>query len=272
MFPSSIINEPAAMHVRFLPLYILLITLTACASGGQPQPIPVTPQPTQASTNQPSQHAQPPSPTAPQPGLASTDHPPAWRICYFRTTWPEGEAPNWAVDLIVAHRILGPVVAEYGKQLQSWRFHRRAARDEAGHHLRFLFYSDSDLAARIINRIQQDTTRAQLLDKHILQSVNCLDPNDMSMASIGATSDPAWPETIQNQWPAYIMGISQMWLGLIDDAIKQVGLPATDPDALLEQYKKADEIVTTLWHVEGEHAFLHHLNGIFGYQPIHINF
>lgn len=234
---------------RGLPVLVLILSLTACAA---PSTRPL---------------ASPPVHTA-----AIGDSTPAWRTCYFRTSWPEGEPPRWAVDLLVAHRILGPILAEQGQDLQFWRFNRRAARDQAGHHLRFLFYTDSTRAADIINSVQQNEVRSKLLENRVLQSVNCQSPNDMSQPRIGDTSDPAWPETIQNHWPAYIMGISQMWLGLIEDATQQIGPPAADIAKLLEQYTRANEIVTTLWHVEGEHVFLHHLSGIFGYQPLHINF
>jgi len=240
------------MTGKTIPVLLLILSLTACAT--------VTPPVLNGDGLK----------SVPSNMAANTT--PAWRICFFRITWPEGEDPAWAVDLLLAHQIIGPVLADLGPDIQSWRFHRRAARDNVGHQFRFLFYSDSTLAAEIINRIQQDPIRAQLLERQILQSVQCQSPNDMSQSGIGDTSDPNWPETVQNHWPAYIMGISQFWLGLIDDAITELGPPATDVDNLLEQYQQADETVTTHWHVEGEHALLHHLNAIFGYQPIHITF
>jgi hypothetical protein len=29
-----------------------------------------------------------------------------------------------------------------------------------------------------------------------------------------------------------------------------------------------DEVVEEMWRQEGSHAFLHHLNAIFGYEPV----
>ena len=66
------------------------------------------------------------------------------------------------------------------------------------------------------------------------------------------------------------MGVSSLWLGLIDDIMKDV--PAHDDNfpKLLEQYRQAEDAVTTMWHKEGQHAFLHHLSAIFGYEPLMI--
>ena len=33
-------------------------------------------------------------------------------------------------------------------------------------------------------------------------------------------------------------------------------------------YKKVEESVTEAWKREGRHAYLHHLNAIFGYEPL----
>ena len=94
---------------KTLPI-IFILTLSACAA---PTPRPTPPELVQAS----------------QPN----DTTPAWRICWFRTTWPEGRVPRWEVDMLLAQRLLGPIIAEQENNIQSWRFHRRAFRDDAGH-------------------------------------------------------------------------------------------------------------------------------------------
>lgn len=237
------------MIYKSLQMTILTLTLSACAT---PTPKPTPPELVQAS----------------QPNDAN----PAWRFCWFRTTWPEGEEPRWEVDLLLAHRLLGPVIAEQGNNIQSWRFHRRAVRDNAGHSFRFLFYTDSSRAADIINKIQQSPLRARLLESKVLQSAICQNPNNNSMPGISDTSDPNWSQTIQDNWPAYIMGVSRFWLGLINDAVAEAGADEADIKQLLQQYKQANETVTALWQTEGEHALLHHLSAIFGYRPMHIRF
>ena len=37
---------------------------------------------------------------------------------------------------------------------------------------------------------------------------------------------------------------------------------------LLEQYRKVDEKITEKWRNEGQHALLHHLSAVFGYEPM----
>ena len=66
------------------------------------------------------------------------------------------------------------------------------------------------------------------------------------------------------------MGASQMWLNLISETI--AGMPNPDSPLSLqeneEQYKKANAAISELWQKEGQHAFLHHLSALFGYQAI----
>jgi hypothetical protein len=83
-------------------------------------------------------------------------------------------------------------------------------------------------------------------------------------------SDASWPPSIQKNWPYFIMGASQMWLNLISETLADM----PDPDRPLsfqeneEQYKKANTTISELWQNKGQHAFLHHLSALFGYQEI----
>jgi hypothetical protein len=237
------------MTGKFICTFSLTFLLTACASTA---PTPGT--------------------TVPVRVVTTADSTPAWRTCYFKISWPENSTPRWEVDLLLAHQIFGPVISAQADNIQSWRFHRRAARDHAGHLFRFHFYSGSPAAAATIDQIYQNNLRTELLASNMLESANCDSPTDMSRPGIGDTSDPNWPETVQNHWPDYIMGISKFWLGLIDDAITQTGKPATDINKLVQQYQQANDTITNIWQVEGEHALLHHLSGIFGYNPLQIRF
>lgn len=237
------------MTLKRISILLLIMSLTACATT---PPAPRTAVPVQTDI--------------------AADSPPAWRTCYFKIAWTEDSTPRWEVDLLLAHQLIGPVLSEHGDQLQSWRFHRRAARDHAGHLFRFHYYTDPARAAVIIDRIHQNPLLSSLLAAHILESANCDSPADMTRPHIGDTSDPAWPETVRKHWPAYIMGISRFWLGLIDDAIGETGNSGTDIDTLLQRYSEANETLTATWQAEGEHALLHHLSGIFGYQALPIRF
>jgi hypothetical protein len=66
------------------------------------------------------------------------------------------------------------------------------------------------------------------------------------------------------------MGTSSLWLGLIDDAMQDYPESYTDIHLLLEKYREVDGKISRTWRTEGQHALLHHLNAIFGYEPLQI--
>lgn len=203
-------------------------------------------------------------------GIAYADQDLTWKSCSVKITWPETAQPDWGVDLFLAHSVFGPVLSEIGGQLSRWRFHRRAAPDEAGHQFRFLFYSDLDTAVRINDLLDKSEIVKRALAENILTLVYCQSPDDSTMPDIEDTSDPNWSVTMQRQWPAYIMGVSSLWLGLIDEAVGNIN-PDDDLTTILDQYRQANIEVTKTWQTEAQHALLHHLNAIFGYEPMIIN-
>jgi hypothetical protein len=64
------------------------------------------------------------------------------------------------------------------------------------------------------------------------------------------------------------MGVSSLWLGLINDHIHNSSKASKSISELLEAYRKVDAKITDNWRIEGQHAFLHHMNAVFGYQPM----
>ena len=61
-----------------------------------------------------------------------------------------------------------------------------------------------------------------------------------------------------------------MWLTLADEEAAAGGgenRPDTLP-ASIDFYKKLNQKITRVWQQEGAHALLHHLNAIFGYEPL----
>jgi hypothetical protein len=66
------------------------------------------------------------------------------------------------------------------------------------------------------------------------------------------------------------MGASQMWLNLIAD-IAAENLTDNPPASIAEIetfYQQVNETLTELWQNEGRHAFMHHLNALFEYEPL----
>jgi len=96
------------------------------------------------------------------------------------------------------------------------------------------------------------------------------DTSAIARANIEDTSDGNWSPPIKKSWPFYIMGVSEMWLNLIREVASQTSwgkTPAT-VEAQLRFYEQVNASIEQMWKEEGQHAFLHHLNAIFGYEPL----
>ena len=191
-----------------------------------------------------------------------------WRGCRFKISWPPETEINWAVDLLLAHAVVGPVLQEHSKKLYWWRFHRRAAPDKTGHQFSFLFFSDSKVAAEIMEDLRKSRILQELLEEQIVEQIIFDDPDNPSFPKIESMSDPKWSPALQRNWPSYIMGVSSLWLGLIDDLKMHATMDESNIRELLENYRQVEASITSMWYKEGQHAFLHHLNAIFGYEPM----
>lgn len=192
-----------------------------------------------------------------------------WWYARFRIAWPEGQPVNSSVSLLLAHAVIGPVLEEHSESLPRWRFHRRAVRDTGGHQFSFIFYSDSETAERIFETFNTNSILDKAISAGLVDSVIMDDPDNPSRPRPGDTSDGRWSVTLQEHWPAYIMGVSALWLGLIDDQISDASLSDdADIEVLLDAYTRAGERINEIWYREGQHALLHHLNALFGYEPL----
>ena len=61
-----------------------------------------------------------------------------------------------------------------------------------------------------------------------------------------------------------------MWLNLIREVTNQTagGKTPHSLDEALGIYEQVHATIEQMWQEEGQHAFLHHLNAIFGYEPL----
>ena len=208
-----------------------------------------------------------PEQVAPPPEIASAE---GWWYARFRLRWPEEEPVNWHWDLLIAHKIIAPTLDQFKGDIRLWRFHRRAARDPAGHQFSFIFYASAQTAYQIFDALRANELLAEMKLTGVLIADFYDQPDKIGKPGIGDTSDPNWPPAIQKSWPYYIMGASQMWLNLINETVADMPprSAALSLDENEQLYKKVDEIITSLWETNGQHAFLHHLNALFGYKPI----
>jgi hypothetical protein len=192
----------------------------------------------------------------------------AWWSIAFRMRWDPEQTPDWYLDALLADQVCAPALAEFDPPIGLWRFHRRAANDEAGHRFSLLVYTDP-LTAEVLYRQIRATSVLQWLESDArVDSVNMTKVERPELPSIARTSDAAWPSEIQASWPWYIMGVSQTWLSLIQQVTVEQPLEEPSPDALLDYYRIVNDRVTALWRDNGQHVYLHHLNALFGYQPL----
>ena len=200
---------------------------------------------------------------------ARADEVNAWWYAGFRINWPQDEEnPALDTDVLIAHRIVRPVLDRYGKQIPVWRFHRRAARDEAGHRFSFIFFTTAANARKIYASIDSCAVLNQLKAQGVIQQVLFDDTSTVARPGIEAASDRNWSPELQKAWPFFIMGVSETWLDLISRYAEDGrGKPASIAD-MRAFYRQISREVESTWKKEGGHAFLHHLNALFGYGPV----
>jgi hypothetical protein len=192
-----------------------------------------------------------------------------WWIARFRIHWPEGKVPLWHIDLLLAHKIVAPLLNQYKDDIGLWRFHRRAARDKEGHQFSLLFRSSPETASRIFNSLKQDSLLKQMKrSKMIIQDIYD-DLKNTARPGIEDTSDSHWSPFIMKSWPFFIRGVCEMWLSLINQICESRPLARTTSlKKIAAYYEGINEIVKEHWREEGGHSLLHHLNAIFGYDPV----
>lgn len=194
-----------------------------------------------------------------------------WWAVRFKIVWSTDRDPDSAVGPLLAHGVIAPLLEIHSSQLLRWRFHRRAAPDASGHQFSFFFYTDTNTADNLLTGVKLSDLLDQAISAQIIEKVVMDNPEIPSRPRIEALSDPNWSPSIKKNWPSYIMGVSALWLGIIDDEMKQVSdLPTMTISEKLEAYRQAESRITKTWNREGQHAFLHHLSAVFGYEPLRI--
>lgn len=194
-----------------------------------------------------------------------------WHSTCFRMPFDAAGRPVWGRDLLLADRVLAPLLDAHRGDITLWRFHRRAANDGAGHQFSLLLYTSDATYAAIQSAIERDPIVASLRGSAQLTSVRHACRAEQAVADIAATSDPSWDPAIQRTWPHFIMGVSASWLALVHDLA--VTPPADAPSAAADPvafYSALDRHIAKLWTLQGQHAYLHHLSGLYGYKPLRI--
>jgi hypothetical protein len=194
-----------------------------------------------------------------------------WWQLRFRFVWSQDEPPDFSAHLLVAEQLLLPVLIEQQSDLPLWRLHRRAGPGDSGNQFSLIFYADTTTATRINEEVSSAPLTLWLLENKLIDKVRFAQRSPEELGRLELTSDPEWPIEIQRSWPYYAMGASQAWLMLVQ-ALSQEDAPTGEVDypALLLHYQTVDARLNAQWRSYGQHAYLHHLSAIFGYQPLQI--
>lgn len=202
-------------------------------------------------------------------GLGVADGPARqWQSFCFRLPFDAAGRPVWATDLVLADRVVAPSLRAHAGDVPLWRFHRRAANDEAGHLFSVLLYTTPAVYAAIEHEISAAPSLATLRTAGRVAKVSFDCRPTQRLPDLAATSDPAWNPVIQRTWPYFIMGVSASWLALIGELAAE--LPPAPPD-LVTAYAAIDARIAQLWGQQGQHAYLHHLSGVYGYKPLNVD-
>jgi len=217
------------------------------------------------------QIASPPAIDPQTPVLAAEQADRFWWQLRFRLIWPEAEEPDFSRHLLIAEQLLLPVIAEYEEEMPLWRFHRRAGRDKAGHQFSLIFYADETTATQLNTAVTANPLTLWLEDRKMIEKTRFGQRSTRELGRLEDTSDKNWPEEIQRSWPWFSMGASQSWLLLVQQLSRESELgDETDYPGLLAHYREVDARLNLQWRDYGQHAYLHHLNAIFGYQPVRV--
>lgn len=201
-----------------------------------------------------------------------------WWFVTVKIAWPEDQEPAWYMDSMLARQVFRPLLLEHALDIEMWRFHRRAGRDNSGHQLSFLFYAKRPIAEDMLRKVTENSFLQRLIEAGKVDALHVYDlkKNKNPSAAIESTSDPNWSLEMQRAWPYYAMGVSQLWLSLIDQYIASARNKGENlPDEKnIEQldifYRHINEQLNATWENEGGHALLHHLNALFGYGEVFV--
>lgn len=205
----------------------------------------------------------------PAPGAAAPIEPDdAWWSIAFRMDWDREQSPEWYLDALLADQVCAPALTEFRSQIRLWRFHRRAGQDKVGHRFKLLVFTDAETAEALYRRVRADSVLQWLESERLVVSVTMTGADETELPRIARSSDGAWPPEIQASWPWFIMGVSQTWLSLIQQVTMDEPAEELSTQAVLDYYDSVNDRVDTLWRKYGQHVYLHHLNALFGYQPL----
>ena len=201
------------------------------------------------------------------------DDAPGWSEFYwgqvsFHIDWPEEMAePQWFWDLYLAEQVFSPLLEQFQNDIVLWRLHRRAGRDSVGHRFSVMFFASKPAVAQFYKAASEHPKVLELKENSLIKRISLASLENDQQRGIDKGADKSWSPSIQKHWPYFMYGVSRMWLGLLVDISRQQALQDEQSD-IAQHYRSVHEKMDLMWNLQGGHAFLHHLNGIFGYREL----
>lgn len=193
-----------------------------------------------------------------------------WYSFNFNISWDRKSQPKTWIDIFIIDTIVREMISKKKSEIVFWRVHRRWCPDQTGHELTFDCFTNQDTAKAIRQLVTKSNYFEMLLKSDLINGSVELKKVPAERDGITAlTSDTGWPMALQEAWPCYINGCSEVFLRLIENVKGNRGLPPDMPTAE-KLYTDVDNRIIEIWQSYGCDAFFHHLSAIFGYKPLPI--
>lgn len=195
-----------------------------------------------------------------------------WKIQFIVAYKNEEKNARWHIDPLIAFEILKKILARNKRQIQYWRFHR--VNDPVafnGHQFNFIFYCDQPVAGKIYESIKKNILIKKL--KKNRDIVKIVYPDRRKLHSrIEDQSEQNWDPLVQRAWPRYAMGLSEMWLELVELVRQEIDFEEAESniDTLISSYKEAENKLDSIWRENGGHAILHMAHSVMGWEPVSV--
>lgn len=188
---------------------------------------------------------------------------PRWHAFRFRMPRAADGEVNSYIDAMLADLLLSPVLDRHRDDIELWRFHRRWPEDAVGHQFSLLVFAQPAVVEQMWQAVDANPLQRALVADGFLSDWFVEPLGGRRGDDPAATSDPNWTPLLQREWPHFIMGVSRLWLGLVrQHADGHLGLD------LHPRYVEVEAELNELWFAQANHALLHHLSALFGYQPL----
>jgi len=191
----------------------------------------------------------------------------SWYNFRFRFNLSERSKPLWWLDILVIDMLFREIIREHFNTISLYRFHRRWMKDKDGHQLSLICYTDKVTFNRVKRKLEKHEVVEELKRLKYVDEVSYVDEN---RKNIRDTSDKHWNGALQKAWPSFANGISIMIFQLMDYIRKNTDIndELNKEHGIIKYYIKMEKELNNTIHTYGQHAFLHHLRGMFGYPSI----